>query len=130
MHFLMNPYQDDVVLRSSSKRLREDVPNVVDVATGRKPSPKRVRICCEDCISSKEYAQLYSFRDTYGWAFSLFVHRWYVTGNPLVLSFCKMLISLGVFKKWNETLPRGLFPEGMVRMCSIEWCSGICSLCY
>ena len=75
MHFLMNPYQDDMAVNVSSKRLREDVPDVVEAASGRKPSPKRVRFMCGDCASSKEYAKLYSFRDTYGWAFSLLVHR-------------------------------------------------------
>ena len=127
LHFLLNPYQDDVVARVSSKRLRDDVPDVVDAAVGRKPSPKRVKFCCEECSSAKEYAKLYSFRDTYGWAFSLLVHRWYVSGNSLALSFCRMLISLGVFSKWNETLAPEIFPDGVVRLCSTEWCSGVCS---
>ena len=116
-----------MVARVSSKRLRDDVPDVVDAAVGRKPSHKRVKFCCEDCSSAKEYAKLYSFRDTYGWAFSLLVHRWYVSGNSLALSFCRMLISLGVFSKWNETLAPGIFPDGVVRLCSTEWCSGVCS---
>ena len=65
LYFSLNPYQHDVVMRSSSKRVRDDIPNMVDAAVGRLPSLKRVKFCCEDCSSGKEYTKLYSFKDTY-----------------------------------------------------------------
>ena len=50
-----------------------------------------------------------------------------MSGNSLALSLCRMLISLGVYSKWNETLALEVFPDGVVRLCGTEWCSRVCS---